>query len=516
MMYRKVLLTLTAVMSFAASGCDDSLGDRVLDIDATGAVLGIAYVDRNGNGVLDLPADGPQANLRVQITPSGGGAAIATSITDALGAFAFRNLAVGDYRVRVDSTSVPDSLQLIGVDSAQVRVAAADSVGVLVALSFAKVSVAAARALPAGRRVFIEGVTLNGLTTFGDSTLHVADSTGAIRAIRVLATNINAGIRVRVLGTTELRDGQPSLADATITQLSSGIQPQPTLLTTGTAAHASNGSLDAALAQVVAAQIVGASTTATDDFLVAVNDGSGLLEVLIDRSSGINTSGLITGAQLTAVGVLVPAGSGKWQLKPRAAADLTVGFATVTVAQARTTQIGRIVAVHGIALNSWFAYGDSTIHIADATGTIRAVRVAPVNLLAGDSVRLLGTVAARDGQPVLTNVSASVLGQGVLPLAQVITTAQAATADAGRLDAALAKVINATIASTATAANGDIILTVNDGTGAVEVVLDRDVGFAVGGIVVGARLDVTGILVPNLGGLGWRLKPRQQSDLVIR
>jgi hypothetical protein len=266
---------------------------------------------------------------------------------------------------------------------------------------------------------------------------------------------------------------------------------------------------------VTAAPIVGATTTAAGDFLISVNDGSGLLEVLVDRSSGINTSPFIPGAQLTVTGVLVTAGLGKWQLKPRTAADLTVGFATVTVAQARSTQVGRIVSVNGVALNSWFTFGDSTVHIADATGTIRAVRVAPVNLLAGDSVRLLGTVAARDGQPVLANVTASVLGVGVLPLAEVVTTAKAATADGGRLDAALLKVINATISAVTNVA-GDVILTVNDGSGALEVVLDRDVGFALGGIIVGARLDVTGILIPNAGGLGWRLKPRQQSDLVVR
>lgn len=506
---------MAAAVLLGAAACDENAADRLLDIDATGAVIGVAYVDRNGNGQLDLPGDGPQPNVRIQLAAVSGGTTVATALTNALGAFEIRNLPVGDYQVRVDSNSVPDSLRLVRIDSARVRVPAADSVGVLVTLSFANVTVAAARALPAGRRVFVEGVTLNGLGTFGDSTLHVADSTGSIRAVRVVSANVTAGTRVRVLGTTELRDGQQTLADATITQLASAAQPQPVLLTTGSAAHANNGARDAALAQVVAAPIVGATTTPAGDFMISVNDGSGLLEVIIDRSTGINTAGFIPGAQLTVTGVLVTAGVGKWQLKPRTAADLTVGFATVTAAQARTTQAGRIVAVEGVALNSWFTFGDSTVHLADSTGTIRAVRVAPVNLLAGDRVRLLGTVTARDGQPVLSNVTASVLGQGVLPLAEVITTTLAATADAGRLDARLVKVINASITAVANVA-GDVILTVNDGSGAVDVVLDRDVGFAIAQFTVGARLDVTGLLIPNAGGLGWRLKPRQQSDLVVR
>src|SRR5215204_4301504 len=264
---RSTLSTLIAAVSLlSAVACDENAADRLLNIDATGAVIGVAYVDRNGNGVLDLPGDGPQPNVRVQLAALSGGTTVASASTNALGAFEIRNLPVGDYQVRVDSTSVPDSLRVVRIDSVHVRVPAADSVGVLVTLSFANLSVKAARALPPGRRVFVEGVTLNGLNVFGDSTVHVADSTGAIRAIRVVSGNVNAGTRVRVLGTTELRDGQPTLADATITQLGSAAQPNPLPVTTQSGATASNGALDAALVQVTAAPIVGATTTPAGDF----------------------------------------------------------------------------------------------------------------------------------------------------------------------------------------------------------------------------------------------------------
>ncbi len=515
-MLRSTLSKLTAaVLLLSALACDESADNRVLDIEATGSVLGITYVDRNGNGLLDLPADGPQPNIRVQLAAVGGGSTVATALSNTLGAFEFRNVPAGDYRVRIDSTSVPDSLRLVKIDSATVRVAAADSVGVLVALSFASVTVQAARALPAGRRVFVEGVTLNGLTTFGDSTLHIADSTGAIRAVRVISANVNAGTRVRVLGTTELRDGQQTLADATVTQIASAAQPAPVGLSTQSATNANNGALDAALVQVTAAPIVGAASGPGGDFIISLNDGSGLLEVFIDRSTGMNVSQFIPGAQLTVTGVLVTAGVGKWQLKPRTQNDLTVGFASVTVAGARSTQVGRIVSVEGIALNSWFTYGDSTVFLSDSTGTIRAIRVAPINIIAGDRVRLIGTVVTREGQPVLGNVTAAVLGQGVLPLPETVTTALAATADGGGLDAGLARVLNATVSAASTVA-GDLVLIVNDGSGPLEVVFDRDVGFALGQFVVGARLDITGILTPNASGLAWRLKPRQQSDVVVR
>ncbi|HEX6559499.1 MAG TPA: hypothetical protein VF021_08550 [Longimicrobiales bacterium] len=499
-----------------SGGCSDTSKDSALGIDATGSVLGVAFLDRNGNGLLDLPADGPFPGVAVEVVPRAGGSAVARGISNAVGGFALRDVPVGDYQVRVDPATLPDSVQLVKIDSLQVRVVAADSVPVVVMLSYPALSVAAARALPAGRRVFVEGVTLNAWVTFGDSTLHVADSTGAIRATRVLSGAVATGTRVRVLGTTELRDGQPTITDVTVVQLGSGQVPPPLQLSTGRALSADSGKADAALARVVAVPIVGTQVNAAGDFVVSTNDGGGLLDVVLDRNSGISSTGIVPGALLTATGVLVPAGTaGAWQLKPRTTSDLSVTFQAVTVAQARALQVGRVVTIDGVALNSWFTFGDSTVHVADSTGTIRAFRVAPVNLLAGDRVRLLGTIATRDGQPVLANVSASVLGQGVLPLPQPVSTAKAATADSARLDAALVKISSAVITDTASVA-GDFILRVNDSSGVLDVVLDGNAGFALAPFVKGAVLDVTGLLVTSQGGRDWRLKPRQQSDVVVR
>ena len=194
--------------------------------------------------------------------------------------------------------------------------------------------------------------------------------------------------------------------------------------------------------------------------------------------------------------------------KPRSNSDLAVSFQTATIAQARLLPIGRLVQVDATALNSWITFNDSTVHLMDATGFIRGVRIQPVNLIAGDRIRVLGVVAFRDGQIVLSNATATILGNGVLPIAERLTTLLADNADNGRLDAAQVKITNATVTDTLTLTNGDFLVHVDDGTGALEVLIDRDAGFQLSPFKPGAVLDVTGVLVPLPTGRDWRLKPR--------
>jgi hypothetical protein len=394
-----------------------------------------------------------------------------------------------------------------------VRLIATDTADVRLVLSFPTVKVRDARTMEASKRVFVEGVALNAWTTYGDSTLHIADSTGVIRATRVAQSSASAGQLVRVLGTTAARDGQGILTDATVIPVGTGQLPEPVLVSTSTASRADAGKLDARLVQVSSATILSGQTNIAGDHILTVTDGSGLLDVVIDRHSGISTTPYVPGASLVVVGLLVSSGEpALWHLKPRSALDLTVSFPTATIADARRFEAGRVVSIEGVALNAWAAFADSTVHMTDGTGLIRAVRVQPANIFAGDRVRMLGTIVFRDGQPTLSNVTSQILGSGVLPLAERLGTARAATADGGRLDAGLARVIDALVGDTATI-GGDLRLTVDDGTGPLEVLLDRDAGFQLG-VLPGAIIDVTGLLIPTTGGSAWRLKPRGPSDLV--
>jgi hypothetical protein len=300
------------------------------------------------------------------------------------------------------------------------------------------------------------------------------------------------------------------LADASARVLSAAVGLPPLdSAGTGSAASADGGAMADGQVRIAGAVILD-TTTVAGDRVVGVSDGSGRLEVVLDRHVTFDPGPYVPGATFHGAGVLVPSSSGAWQLKPRQRTEAAITFPSVTIAAARALEAGRRVVVEGIALNAWAAFADSTVHVRDATGAIRGVRVQG-NVAAGDSVRLLGTVALRDGQPVLTSVTASALLTGMpLPDPDSVSTALAASAQSGSRDAAQVR-IGGSITGSQNLPGGDVILTVDDGTGSVEVLMDKDVSFNAGPYQPGALLRASGVLVPAGTG-SWRLKPRTRDD----
>jgi hypothetical protein len=342
----------------------------------------------------------------------------------------------------------------------------------------------------------------------------VQDATGTLRTVRVLAP-VAAGDSVRMLGTTAIRNGQPVLTDITPTLMRAGVGiAAPDSIATGTAANAGGGALDARLLRV-GGPIVAAQTLAGGDILLSVNDGTGLLEVLLDESQPFAAGSFQPGALLRAAGVLVPTGGGTWRLKPRSTADATATYPTVSVAEARGLQAGKTVYIEGIALNGWGTFGDQTIHVRDASDVIRTIGVPNTPVLAGDSIRILGVVAMRNGQPVLNATSASVLLSGVgLPAIDSVSTAVAASAQGGIRDADQVAV-SGVISAVTNRPGGEVGLTIDDGSGSLTVVLDPDVGIATGAYTVGAAIRVRGVLLPATTGTSWELKPRSTTEIAL-
>jgi hypothetical protein len=195
------------------------------------------------------------------------------------------------------------------------------SAGDLTEIPLPVISVAAARALPAGRTVVVVGVALNASGIFSDTTVHFADTSGAIRLTRLRAT-VAAGDSVRVRAVTSSRNGQPTLDGGTVTVLGRGFYPAAATLTTAVAATAAGGTRDAQMV-VVRNALVSDTATILGEFRLHVTDGSGSLEVVLDQLAGF----VVPGAYLPSntfdiVGLLVPTGSGSWRVKPRSAADL--------------------------------------------------------------------------------------------------------------------------------------------------------------------------------------------------
>jgi hypothetical protein len=271
--------------------------------------------------------------------------------------------------------------------------------------------------------------------------------------------------------------------------------------------------LDAAAVQVSRATITNRAL-AGSGVVLTINDGSGALSVELDISTGIPTEPYQPGAVVDFAGVLVPTGGGSWRLKPRVATDMTVIHPLLSIDAARSRPVGDTVVVVGVALNNVAAFGDGSLHIADTSSASAAIRVFPFNvtsIFAGDSLRVRGVRGSRNGQPTIESVTTTFVASVTIPVPEPLTTAIAAQALAGRFDADIVSVSNAVIQSTATV-GGDFVMTVNDGTGLLQVVLDQDINFNLGIYVVGLSVDATGLLVPTGAGT-WQLKPRGDSDI---
>jgi hypothetical protein len=171
-----------------------------------------------------------------------------------------------------------------------------------------------------------------------------------------------------------------------------------------------------------------------------------------------------------------------------------------------------------------FTFGDSTLHLADSTGAIRATRVKnifPSNISLGDSVRLLATRVTDStgqatwdgGKPIVFTV-----GLPVPPSPQVVTNALARSANGGLLDAALVRIDGDTILDTTRVVAGTdstFRLTTFDGSDTLVVILDPT--NAIGGagwtaFAPGQVKRFDGVLIAVSAGV-WVLKPRQSNDI---
>lgn len=511
-MRRSLIIALAAV---TVAACSEE--DPVVVVDGTGAVAGIAFIDRDGDGRLNQNVDAVAPGVMAALLLEGTADTVARATARADGSFIMPRIQPGRYRlVATRGTLLGDTVDVLRVDSAQITLTASDTVVRHVRLGYPQHTVLAMKSLPTGRRITVEGVALNGWVTFGDSTIHLRDATGTIRAVRVTQSNVQAGDSVRFIGTTGVDGGRPVLAGvvAHVLGAARGL-PAPDSISTARAATADAERLADGQARIAGALI--RDTATQGEFRrIGVDDGSGRVELLLKRTMSFPAEAYSPGAIVSVTGVLAPAATGgTWQLKPRGPADMTAGFSTVTTAQSRSITSGTRVFIHGIALTGVNTFNDATMHVADATGAIRAIRVAPASVAPGDSVRILGTTGLVNGRFVLADASVTVLAPARgLPALQQVPTGTAATAASNARADNQVRIAGALIVDTATVA-GDRILGVNDGSGRLEVVLDQDVSFNPGPYAPGGTFAGSGVLVPTPTGTGWRLKPRDRDEATV-
>jgi len=315
-------------LGFAAllAGCGNAGADRTIGITATGVVRGFIFFDVNGSGSFDA-GDLPFAGARVRLVTPIARDTVLRAETAADGSFRVIGVPVGSYAVVVDAASVGDSVVVEGIGG-NVSLLPNDSVTVDGLVRYPTQTINQVRAGTLGARVFVSGVALHGLATYSDTLLHIADTSGALRATRVRPSPVVAGDSVRLRGRIAERDGQRVLDDVTVFVLGAAFIPPVTTLASAAAATASGGTLDAALVRVLDAAITDSATVA-GSLRLTVSDGSGALTVLLDRAADgafrppFPAGQWDAGERFDFIGVLVPRGPGTWALRPRNTFDLT-------------------------------------------------------------------------------------------------------------------------------------------------------------------------------------------------
>lgn len=318
--------TVALGASLAVAACDPAGADLGFGAEPTGQVAALAYLDRDGTGT-PTALDTVFRGARVSLRPRGGGVAIATATTDLQGIARFESVAFGDYLVTVEAASIGDSIQVAAIDDEEVRVSASvDEVAVGVRLAYPEVSLRQARLLPAGTRVFVRGVVLSGIQVFSDQSAHVIDTSAAVRLTNVSLlgglTGNTPGDSVVLRGTVGVANGQPILTGVRLTRVATRPAPVPKPVTSGVAATAQAGALDADFV-LLTSVVISDTVTVAPDFRVTASDGSGAVRIMLDANLGFALGNFRPARAISVRGVLVPDGQGGWVLKPRGGGDVT-------------------------------------------------------------------------------------------------------------------------------------------------------------------------------------------------
>lgn len=323
--FRQIALSL--VMVAGAGACDAATDVELLEISASGALVGQVYVDLNGSGEAD-GGDEPMSGVTVLLSSAAGGTPIAEAETDADGVFLFEDVPVGSYGVALDPDVLGDSL--VDVEGAgAVEVVLGEPVEAILGVSFPELTIEEVRAADAGRRVFTTGIALNPRQSFSLGQVFLKGESAYLQAVDVgREPAVVVGDSVRFLGRTTVVDGRPALADVTpIIIVRQAQVPVPVEVSTLAAAGAEGGSLDAALVRIAGAEVSGGENVG-NDFHFTADDGSGPLEVILRYFLGFGARPTDGDTIAVATGMLEPhddgSGNVRWRIVVRAASELVL------------------------------------------------------------------------------------------------------------------------------------------------------------------------------------------------
>jgi len=328
---RRLRIACAFAATSLALACGNAGENRLLSVATSGVVKGLIFFDMDGN-LVPGAGDDSVRNIHVKLVDKNSGDSVAAAVSLISGSYRMGGVPVGTYRIVVDTTPLADTARVVKLDSTEVTVRPNDSSQVLIAVSYPHISIARARsaAVPLGRKVFIEGITLNALNTFTDTTVYVQDTSAAIRAARIRSTSVQAADSVRMRGTINVRAGQRTIEDVTVFLVNPLFQlPLAQTVTSAQAASAAGGTRDAQQLRVHYVTVTD-TLPVPGGFRLMVNDSTltGALEVLLD----VTAFNLPTcpgasciynpGKRFDIIGLATPTSTaGIWRLKPRSVAD---------------------------------------------------------------------------------------------------------------------------------------------------------------------------------------------------
>jgi hypothetical protein len=401
-------------------------------------------------------------------------------------------------------------------------------------------SIAEARGLPDGSSVTVAGTTLSD-SAFTEGGGYLADATGGI-AVLLAEGSFARGLQITVTGILDDRFSQRTIrtdADG-VTVIGPAAEPSAQAVSTGSLGESLEGEL-----VEVAGSIVTAPTQLTSGITVELDDGSGIVRVLVGATTGIDTAGWARGATLRLRGIVGQrdsSGSGTtgYRVQPRDSSDV-ISFqppstptpapsgsggpsptpsddpGLVSIAAARSAPFNARVAVRGIVTLPSGMAEEGSAAIQDSSGAI-LLRLGDEagSLALGELIEISGTRSTKAGMETIRVVEPPRrLGQQGQPDARRGETGSLGEADEARLVVVRGAV---TLSPRRTSAQ-NVYFDIDDGSGPIRVFVSPRSGARSDAVVLGSWVEVRGVLGQETTGSlperGYRIWPRIASDLEI-
>ena len=502
-----------------------------------GELSGVIYRDNNGNNRFDPGVDTPAPGIPVLLfagtsAPADSTGLVASTTTDANGAFRFTTLRAGTYTIRV--LPLP-TMQIVGGTTATYTIAPAQATAAPVVFTGQLLTpISQARSQPAGSIVAFEGIATVGVGVFSTSTtsnqFNVQDASGGILILQVpLSSGIQQGDSVRVIGTTAISAGEFLITNnPTVTRLASArpLPPPRTVTAAQVAASGATDPLQGSLVRVGNVRVTAVSGSATStSYNVTVQDDAGNTFVVRVGSAavGIPQTYWQIGRYYDVTGLL-----GNFngpQVKVRSAMDVQQRSLAESIGSVRARAFADsagtrfdTVTVEGVVHTAQGTFRTDNAFIQDATGGILLFNVpASAALAVGDSVRVTAAIAWFNGELELVRFSSTSppviekLGTAATPQPRTISGTQML---ARTFEGQLVRLANARVDSIGTASSSGgytVWLVTTDGQRVQVRIENNSIGIATSSWTVGNIVNVVGALSHFRGTP--QLKPRNAGDV---